>query len=137
MTMTCMLTVDGRKMLAKLARGDSDANPVLYVGIGDGTVELDPYDIVLGNEIATRILATVTIPSTNYVKLVVQFTGLTEGDNYSEFGVFDSLVGGIMFSRHSPSILDPGESTVITTRTVPADGVIDVNINYFVIQGSY
>ena len=137
MTMTCSLTLDGRKMLAKLARGDSDANPVLYVGIGDGTTALDPYQYTMENEIATRILATVTIPTTNYVKLIAQFTGLTEDDNYSEFGVFDSLVGGIMFSRHSPYQGDPLELTTVTTRTVPSDGVVNTDIRYFVIQGSY
>ena len=85
MTMTCMLTLDGRKMLAKLARGDSDANPVLYIGIGDGTTELDPYQYTMENEIATRISATITTPSTNQILLIAAFTGLTVGDDYSEF----------------------------------------------------
>ena len=136
MTMTCSLTIDGRKMLAKLARGDSDANPVLYVGIGDGTTELSPYQYTMENEITTRDTATVTYAST-YIRLTAQWTGLTEGDNYSEFGVFDSLVGGVMFSRHSPYATNPGELTTMTTREVPSDGVVNAVIDYYIIQGSY
>ena len=136
MTMTCSLTLDGRKMLAKLARGDSDANPVLYVGIGDGTTALDPYQYTMENEIATRDTATITYAST-YIRLTAQWTGLTEGDDYSEFGVFDSLVGGVMFSRHSPNAGNPGALTTMTTREVPSDGVVNAVIDYYIVQGSY
>ena len=136
MTMVCSLTLDGRKMLAKLARGDSDAMPLLYIGIGDGTTALDPYQYTMENEIATRDIATITYAST-YIRLTAQWTGLTEGDNYSEFGVFDSLVGGVMFSRHSPYGGAPEESTAVRTRMVPADGVVNALIDYYIVQGSY
>ena len=136
MTMTCALTVDGRKGLAKLSRGDSDVLPLLYIGIGYGTNNLNPYQYTMDNEIATRATATIAYGST-YIRLTAQWTGLTEGDSYNEFGVFDSLVGGIMFSRHSPYIADPGELTSIVTRLVPSDGIVNAVINYHIIQGSY
>jgi len=134
--MTCTLTIDGRKWLAKLARGDSDASPMAYVGIGDGTTALDPYQYTLEHEIAARVAATVTYAST-YIRLTYSFSGLTVAASYSEFGVFDSLAGGIMFSRHSPYPGGPGERTTVTARTVPSDGVVAGTINYFIIQGSY
>ena len=124
-------------MLAKLARGDSDAMPLLYIGIGDGTTALDPYQYTMENEIATRVLATITVPSTNYVLLVAQFTGLTEGDSYIEFGVFDSLVGGVMFSRHFSFETAPAELTTGTAREVPSDGIVNARVRYYVVQGTY
>ena len=90
----------------------------------------------MDNEIAIRDIATITYAST-YIRLTAQWTGLTEGDYYNEFVVFDSLVGGIMFSRHSPYISNPGELTSIVTRLVPADGVVNAIIDYYIIQGSY
>ena len=89
------------------------------------------------NEIATRVRATITVPSTNYVLLIAQFTGLTEGDSYSEFGVFDSLVGGVMFSRHLPLETPPAELTTGTTREVPSDGIVNARVRYNVTQGTY
>ena len=136
MTMTCALTVDGRKGLAKLSRGDSDVLPLLYIGIGYGTNNLDPYQYTMDNEIAIRDAATITYAST-YIRLTAQWTGLTEGDSYNEFGVFDSLVGGIMFSRHSPYNLPPTDLTSIVTRLVDSSGVVNAVINYYIIQGSY
>ena len=136
MTMTCALTIDGRKWLAKLLRGDSDANAVAYVGIGDGTTALDPYQYTLENEIATRVAATLSYAST-YVRLTFSFSGLTAGDDYSEFGVFDLVAGGIMYSRHSPSAVNPGESTTVTAREIPSDGVVAGTIDYYIIQGTY
>jgi hypothetical protein len=135
--MVCSLTLDGRKMLAKLARGDSDAMPLLYIGIGDGTTELSPYQYTMEHEIATRVLATITVPSTNHVLLIAQFAGLTEGDSYSEFGVFDSLVGGVMFSRHLPLEGAPAELTAGTVREVPSDGIVNARVRYNVVQGTY
>jgi len=136
MTMTCVLTFEGAKFLAKLARGDSDASPILYVGIGDGTDNLSPYDVTMGNEIASRVSSTVTY-TTSRVRLTAQFTGLTEGDDYSEFGVFDLAAGGILYSRHSPYALVPGESLTTTTRQVPSDGIVNAIIDYYIVQGTY
>lgn len=136
MSMTCILTTLGAKFLAKLGRGDTDASPILYVGIGDGQTALGQYQTTLVNEIASRELATVTYAST-YVRLTVAFTGLTEGDYYREFGVFDEPFGGIMYSRHSPNSGTPGEATTITARQVPSTGVVNAVIDYYVVQGSY
>ena len=83
------------------------------------------------------MLATITGPSTNPVLLIAQFTGLTEGDSYSEFGVFDSLVGGVMFSRHLPLETAPAELTTGTAREVPSDGIVNARVRYNVVQGTY